>query len=75
QTTNAGPSSVMDPTQHLTDEQKQKLLDADKKVKPHQKSHGAGGGGSVSSGPSRSSSKSTTFTTTGSKYDPLNSSL
>lgn len=73
QTTNAGPSSVMDPTQHLTVDQKQKLLDADKKVKSHPKSHG--GGGSVSSGSPKSSSKSTSFTTTGSKYDPLNSSL
>jgi hypothetical protein len=71
QATNAGPSSVMDPTQHLTDAQREKLLEADKKAKAsHPKSHGGGGGTSSAPRP-----KSTSFTTTGSKYDPLNSSL
>jgi hypothetical protein len=74
QVTNAGPSPVMDPTQqHLTDAQREKLLEADKKMKAsHPKSHGGGGGGTSTSPPRP---KSTSFTTTGSKYDPLNSSL
>jgi hypothetical protein len=73
QAMNAGPSSVMDPTQQpqrLTDDQKRKLLDAEKSVKPHPKSRGGGGGGS-----SRSKEKSSAFTTDGNKFDPLNSTL
>jgi hypothetical protein len=75
QTTTGGPSSVMDPTMRLTDDQKAKLLEAEKKGKQlhASKSHGGGGGGGGSASAPRS--KSTTFTTTGSKYDPLNSSM
>jgi hypothetical protein len=66
----AGPSSIMDPTQpHLTDEQRRKLLAADHKLKTHAAS---GGGASTWHAPKE---KSTTFTTGGNKYDPLNSSL
>jgi hypothetical protein len=69
QTNLAGPSSIMDPTQqHLTDEQKQKLLEADRKLK----SHATNGGGSTWHAPKE---KSTGFTSGGNKYDPLNSSL
>jgi uncharacterized protein DUF4339 len=74
-----GASSVMDPTrmdgtQRFSDAQKAKLLEADKKVKTHEHSHG--GGGAVSHNASGSRSKSSpAFTTTGNKYDPLNSSL
>jgi hypothetical protein len=74
----AGPSSVMDPTRatdsspRLSDAQKQKLLDTDKK-KTHEHTHG---GGAVShSAPSPKSKSSSTFTTTGSKYDPLNANF
>jgi hypothetical protein len=70
-----GPSPVMDPTQRLSDDQKQKLLEAEKKGKSHAKSHGGGGGGGGTATASRSKSSSATFTTTGSKYDPLNSSM
>jgi hypothetical protein len=76
-----GPSSVMDPTradpaQRLSDAQKQKLLDADKKGPAHGHAH-SGGGGAMSHSPSapRNKSASASFTTGGSKYDPLNSSL
>jgi hypothetical protein len=65
----AGMSSIMDPTQsHLTDDQRKKLLEADKKSKTH----------ASTSGPSTwhaPKEKSTGFTTSGNKYDPLNSSL
>jgi hypothetical protein len=71
-----GPSPVMDPTQRLSDDQKQRLLEAEKKSKSHAKSHGGGGsGGGGTATASRSKSSSATFTTTGSKYDPLNSSM
>jgi len=84
QASNAGPSSVMDPTrmdssQRLTDTQKQKLLDADKskKTTSHDRGHSGGGGGGGGSVASHSSTKSKapTFTTGGNKFDPLNSSL
>ncbi len=65
----AGPSSIMDPTMRLTDDQKQKLLEADRKSKLHAS---GGGGGSTWHAPKE---KSTGFTTGGNKYDPLNSSL
>ncbi len=70
--TNAGPSPVMDPTQRpaLTDEQKRKVLETDKSAKSRVKSRSGGGGGS-----SRPKEKSSAFTTSGNKYDPLNSSL
>jgi hypothetical protein len=63
----------MDPTHSLTDTQKQKLLEADKKLKTHERSHG--GGGVASHGAPASKGKSTAFTTSGNKFDPLNSSL
>jgi len=72
----SGASSVMDPTKHdpLTDAQKQKLAEADKKGKAHERSHG--GGGAVShSAPATRSKSSAAFTTSGNKYDPLNSTL
>jgi hypothetical protein len=75
QAMNPGPSSVMDPTQRLTDDQKKKLLEAEKN-KSHAKSHAgavvAGGGGG---GGTHHREKSTGFTTDGNKFDPLNSSL
>jgi hypothetical protein len=73
----SGSSSVMDPTKHdpLTDTQKQKLAEADKKVKSHERSHGGGGTVSHSAPAPRSKSGSAAFTTSGNKYDPLNSSL
>jgi hypothetical protein len=70
QATNAGPSSVMDPTQRLTDEQKRKILEAEKSVKSHPKSRSGGGGGTY-----HPKEKSSGFTTGGNKFDPLNSSL
>ena len=66
QATNAGPSPVMDPTQRLNDDQKRKVLEADKSVKSRAKSRG---------GASRPKEKSSGFTTGGNKFDPLNSSL
>jgi hypothetical protein len=75
QTSMPGLSPVMDPTQRLSDDQKQKLLEAEKKTKSHPKGHGGGGGGGGTATASRSKSSSATFTTTGSKYDPLNSSM
>jgi hypothetical protein len=70
QATNAGPSSVMDPTRRLTDEQKRKVLEAEKTPKSHAKTRGTGG-----SAPSRQKEKSSAFTTSCNKFDPLNSSL
>jgi hypothetical protein len=68
-----GPSSVMDPTMNrLTEDQKKKILDVDKTSKTHQKAHASGGGGSRH--PS-AKEKSSTFTTNGNKFDPLNSNL
>ncbi len=70
-TANPGTSSVMDPTQRLTDDQKKKILDAEKTAKSHTKVRSTGGG-SASRAKDKSSSA---FTTTGNKFDPLNSSL
>ncbi len=75
--TNAGPAEASPMSPHFTDrfneDQKLKLLAADKdhaqKAKAH---HGGGGGGAAHSAPK---SKSTTFTTGGNKFDPLNSSI
>jgi hypothetical protein len=64
----------MDSTQHLTDAQKQKLLEADKK-KPHERGHGGGGGAVSHSAPVAKGKSSPAFTTSGNKFDPLNSSL
>jgi hypothetical protein len=69
--TNPGVSSVMDPTQRLTEDQKRKVLDADKAAKAHVTKARATGGGA----PSHQKDKSSAFTTTGNKFDPLNSSL
>jgi hypothetical protein len=64
-----GVSSIMDPTQgRLTDDQRKKLLEADKKSKMPVST----------SGPSTwhaPKEKPSSFTTSGNKYDPLNSSL
>jgi hypothetical protein len=61
-----------DQSTRLTEDQKARLAEADKpKAKGH-KSHG--GGGQVAH-PSSGKGKSSTFTTSGSKYDPLNSSI
>lgn len=71
-----GADSPLNPhftnqTDKLTDDQKQRLADADKK------GHGKKGHGVSAHASSGSSAKpkSTTFTTGGSKYDPLNSSI
>ncbi len=64
-----------DNNSQLTDDQKARLAAADKQ---HAKGGGAHKGGGGHAPPSRGSSskgKSSTFTTTGSKYDPLNSSI
>jgi hypothetical protein len=71
-----GTDSPLNPhfsnvSDRLTDDQKQHLLEADKKG-PGRKGHGASAGHVTSGAPK---SKSTTFTTGGSKYDPLNSSI
>jgi hypothetical protein len=63
-----------DTNDKLTDDQKTRLAAADKQ---HAKGGGHKGGGHAAA-PARGSSskgKSSTFTTTGSKYDPLNSSI
>jgi hypothetical protein len=56
---------------HFSEEQKKKLLEADQKMKSRQKAHAPGG--SAVSHASRPNSP--VFTTSGNKYDPLNSSL
>ncbi len=56
----------------LSEDQKKRLADADKKAHS-KKSHG--GGASHAGTGANGKSKSTTFTTGGSKYDPLNSSI
>jgi hypothetical protein len=64
-----------DQSTRLTEDQKARLAEADKpKAKGH-KSHGGGGGGGPVTHSSSGKGKSTTFTTSGSKYDPLNSSI
>jgi hypothetical protein len=70
-----GASPVMDPTQRtLSDEQRKKLLESDKKSMAKAKSH-AGGGGGGGTYHAQTKEKSTGFTTSGNKFDPLNSSL
>jgi hypothetical protein len=59
-------------TSRLNEDTVKKLMSADKARETKAKTRHSGGGGS-SSGSSRS--KSTNFTTGGSKFDPLNSSI
>jgi hypothetical protein len=71
-----GADSPLNPhftnqSDRLTDDQKQRVLDADKKGHG-KKGHSAS---AHASGPAPKTTKSTTFTTGGSKYDPLNSSI
>ena len=71
-----GADSPLNPhftnqTDKLTDDQKQRLADADKKGHG-KKGHGVSAHASSGASPKP---KSTTFTTGGSKYDPLNSSI
>jgi hypothetical protein len=76
---NAAPAEASPMSPHFTDrfneDQKVKLLAADKDRALKTKGHHA----SASSGPSHSAApkpaKSTTFTTSGNKYDPLNSAI
>lgn len=72
--TNAAPSdgSPMNPqfTSRFNEDTTKKLLSADKSRESKSKSRHASGGA-----PSSSKSKSTTFTTGGNKFDPLNSSI
>ena len=72
--TNAAPSdgSPMNPqfTSRFNEDTTKKLLSADKSRETKSKSRHASGGA-----PSSSKSKSTTFTTGGNKFDPLNSSI
>jgi hypothetical protein len=63
-----------DQSTRLTEDQKARLAETDKSKSKGHKSHGGGGGGSVTHS-SSGKGKSTTFTTGGSKYDPLNSSI
>jgi hypothetical protein len=66
----------MDPTQRpgLSDDQRARLMDADKKMKSKAKVGHATGGGAAAVHHS-SKNQSTGFTTGGNKYDPLNSTL
>jgi hypothetical protein len=74
---NAAPAdgSPLNPqfTTRLNEDTKQKLLAADKSHDQKSKARHAGGGAVHSGGSSKA--KSTTFTTGGNKYDPLNSSI
>jgi hypothetical protein len=63
-----------DQTTRLTDDQKARLAEADK-AKAKGGSHKGHGGGGAPVSHSGGKGKSTTFTTGGSKYDPLNSSI
>ena len=73
----AGPAEASPMNPHFTDrfneDQKLKLLAADKEHEQKAKARHTGGGGAASR--SAPKSKSTTFTTGGNKYDPLNSSI
>jgi hypothetical protein len=73
----AGPAEASPMNPHFTDrfneDQKLKLLAADKEHEQKAKARHTGGGGAASRGAPKS--KSTTFTTGGNKYDPLNSSI
>jgi hypothetical protein len=62
------------PEQKLTPDQKQKLLDADKERAQRAKSRARGSANAASSH-GAPKGKSTGFTTGGSKFDPLNSSI
>jgi hypothetical protein len=68
-------SPVMDPTQQqpLSEDQRVRLAENDKKMKSKAKGHPAGGG--TASSHSSSKDKSTSFTTGGNKFDPLNASF
>ncbi len=70
----ATEASPMNPhfTDHSNEDPKLKLLAAEKGHEPKTKGHHAGGGATSHSA---SKAKSTTFTTGGNKYDPLNSSI
>jgi hypothetical protein len=72
----AGPAEASPMNPHFTDrfneDQKLKLLAADKEHEQKTKARHTGGGAGSHSAPK---SKSTTFTTGGNKYDPLNSSI
>jgi hypothetical protein len=70
-----GLSPVMDPTQRFSDDQRQKLNEADKKTKSKTKAHAGGGGGTSGGAHTVTKDKSSGFTTSGNKFDPLNSSL
>jgi hypothetical protein len=77
--TPSSPAGDSPMTPRFTDQQRQKLLDSDKqhdqKAKSRATGHAAAStGGGSSHGPSRST-KSPVFTTGGSKFDPLNSSI
>jgi hypothetical protein len=71
----AGPAeaSPMNPqfTSRFNEDTTKKLISADKAREAKAKARHSGGGGT----PTTSHSKSTTFTTGGSKFDPLNSSI
>jgi hypothetical protein len=75
-TPGAGPAeaSLMNPhfTDRFNEDQKLKLLAADKNREQKAKTRHAGGGAASHGAPK---TKSTTFTTGGNKYDPLNSSI
>ena len=69
----SGEASPMNPqfTSRFNEDTKVKLLSADKARDAKAKSHHSGGGAAQSSG----HPKSTTFTTGGNKFDPLNSAI
>jgi hypothetical protein len=77
--TTTSPSSPGDSplTPRFTDQQKQKLLDSDKQHDQKSKAHAASHAASTTGGSSHASprSKSPVFTTSGNKFDPLNSSI
>jgi hypothetical protein len=77
--TTTSPSSPGDSplTPRFTDQQKQKLLDSDKQHDQKAKAHAATHAASTTGGSSHASprSKSPVFTTSGNKFDPLNSSI
>ena len=73
---NAGPAAASPMSPHFTDrfneDQKLKLLAADKEHEQKAKARHTGGGAASHSA---TKTKSTTFTTGGNKFDPLNSSI
>jgi hypothetical protein len=76
-TTNASLAGVSPMSPHFTDrfneDPKLKLIAAEKEHEQKAKGRHSGGGGAASHGATKS--KSTTFTTGGNKFDPLNSSI